>query len=149
VQDDAIRLNPDFDFIKEVKPLLEQSVQKRFLSQENVRKAGFGIIDAFNDAKDIPLNINSALKKVSQGSFTFKIAHDDLDRLGNSIDRASYKILLGLVLASVVIGMSLIVLTTQSILTIESLEIVIVVYVVAVIVSVYSVIQLIRERDKR
>jgi ubiquinone biosynthesis protein len=149
VQDDASRLDPEFDFVKEVKPILEQSVQKRFLSQENLRKAGFDIIDAFNDAKDLPFNVNSALKRVSQGSFTFKIAHDDLDRLGNSIDRASYKLLLGLVLASIVIGMSLIVLTAQSVLTFESLEIVIAVYVVAVIVSVYSVIQMIRERDKR
>ncbi len=149
VQDDANKLNPDFDFMREVKPLLSDSMRKRFLNQESIRKAGFDLIDAFNDAKDLPYNVNSALKKVSQGYFTFKIAHDDLDRLGNSIDRASYKVLLGLVLASIVIGMSLIVLTTQSLLTFESLQIVIGVYVVAVIVSVFSVVQMIRERDKR
>jgi ubiquinone biosynthesis protein len=149
VQDDASKLNPEFDFIKEIKPLLTESVEKRFFDQANIRKAGFDLIDALHEAKDLPNNVNSALKKVSQGSFTFKIAHDDLDRLGNSIDRASYKILLGLILAAIVIGMSLIILTTQSILTFESLQIVIAVYAVAVIVSIYSVIQLIRERDKR
>lgn len=107
------------------------------------------IIDALGDAGDLPNNINAALKRVSQGSFTFKNAHDDLDRLGNSINRASYKILLGLVMASIVIGRSLVVLATQSVLSIESFQITVVVYALAAFVGIYSVIQLIRERDKR
>ena len=107
------------------------------------------IIDALGDAEDLLNNINAALKRVSQGPFTFKIAHDDLDRLGNSINRASYKILLGLVMASIVIGRSLVVLATQSVLSIESFQIAVVVYALAAFVGIYSVIQLIRERDKR
>ncbi|MCX6649928.1 MAG: AarF/UbiB family protein [Candidatus Bathyarchaeota archaeon] len=149
VQEDAYRLYPEFDYIKEIKPLLGDTLRKRLLSQANIRKAGFDILDAFRDAKDLPSNINSALKRLSQGSFTFKIAHDDLDRLGNSIDRASYKILLGLVMASIVIGMSLVVLATQSVLSAESFQLTVAIYALAVFVGIFSVVQLIRERDKR
>ncbi len=149
VQDDGSKLYPDFDFLKEVKPLLAESLKRRLLSQANIRKAGFEIIEAFQDAKDLPNNVNMVLKRLSTGSFTFKIAHDDLDRLGNSIDRASYKILLGLVMASIVIGMSLVVLATQSVLTVESFQITVLVYAIAIFVGIFSVVQLIRERDKR
>jgi len=70
-------------------------------------------------------------------------------RLSNSIDRASYKILLGLVLASIVVGMSLVVLATQSVLTPESFQVTVIVYAVAIFVGIFSSVQLIRERDKR
>lgn len=110
---------------------------------------GYSILEAFQGVTDLPDSINEAFKRLSTGKITFKIAHDDLDRLGNSIDRASYKILLGLVLASIVIGMSLVVLATQNVLTAESFQLTIAVYAVAVFVGVFSVIQLIRERDKR
>ena len=103
----------------------------------------------FKDTRYMSNSINTALRRVSQGSFTFKIAHDDLDRLGNSLDRASYKILFGLVMASIVIGMSLVVLATQSVMTVESFQITVAVYTLAVFVGIYSVVQLIRERDKR
>jgi len=149
VQEDAYKLYPEFDYIKEIKPLLGDTLRNRLLSQANIRKAGFDILDAFKDAKNLPNSINSALRRLSQGSFTFKIAHDDLDRLGNSIDRASYKILLGLVMASIVIGMSLVVLATQSVMTAESFQLTVAVYAIAVVVGIYSLVQLIRERDKR
>jgi len=77
------------------------------------------------------------------------IVRDDLDRLGNSIDRAFYKILLGLVMASIVVGMSLVVLATQSVLTPESFQVTVIVYAVAIFVGIFSLVQLIRERDKR
>jgi len=149
VQDDGSKLYPEFDFLKEVKPLLAESLKRRLLSQSNIRKAGFDILEALQDAKDLPNNVNMVLKRLSAGNFTFKIAHDDLDRLGNSIDRASYKVLLGLVMASIVIGMSLVVLATQSVLTTESFQITLMIYAIAIFVGIFSVVQLIRERDKR
>ncbi|MGD0802449.1 MAG: AarF/UbiB family protein [Candidatus Bathyarchaeia archaeon] len=149
VQDDGSKLYPEFDFLTEVKPLLAESFNSRLLSQANIRKAGFDLLYAFQDAKDLPNNVNMAIKRLSTGSFTLKIAHDDLDRLGNSIDRASYKVLLGLVMASIVVGMSLVVLATQSMLTVESLQITVLVYAIAIFVGILSVVQLICERDKR
>lgn len=149
VQDDGNKLYPEFDFITEVKTILTDITRRRLLSQANLRKTGFSIIEAFQNAKDLPDSVNGALKRLSAGTFTFKIAHDDLDRLGNSIDRGSYKILLGLIMASIVIGISLVVIATQSVLTPSSFQITILVYGLAIFVGIFSVVQLIRERDKR
>jgi len=54
-----------------------------------------------------------------------------------------------LVMASIVVGMSLVVLATQSMLTVESLQITVLVYAIAIFVGILSVVQLICERDKR
>jgi ubiquinone biosynthesis protein len=149
VQEDAYKLYPEFDFVKEIKPILNESIRKRLLNQANVTKAGLDIFNAFNEAKDLPNNANMALKKLSQGTFTWKIAHDDLDRLGNSIDRASYKIMLGVLVAGIVIGMSLVVLATQNVLSTDSFQLTIAIYALAIFFGIFSVVQLIRARDKR
>ncbi|MCJ7635701.1 hypothetical protein MUP77_25330, partial [Candidatus Bathyarchaeota archaeon] len=100
------------------------------------------------DAKKLPNNINLVLQRLSAGSFMLRIAHDDLDRLGNIFDRAAYKLLLGLMIASIVVGMSLIVLATQNLFSTEALQIIVLFYVVAIFIGVFSVVQLIRSRDK-
>ncbi len=149
VQDDYNLIDPDFDFVSETKPILMDVMKKRLFSQATLQKSVYSILDAFQNATDLPENVNETFKRLSTGKVTMKIAHDDLDRIGNSIDRASYKILLGLLLASIVVGMSLIVIATQNILTTESFLLTIGVYAVVVLVGVFSVFQLIRQRDKR
>jgi hypothetical protein len=52
-------------------------------------------------------------------------------------------------MASIVVGMSLVVLATQSVLTTESFQITVIIYGTAIFVGIFSVVQLIRERDKR
>ncbi len=149
VQDDAIRLYPHFDFITEIKPLIAESFTKRVLNQANIRKAGLDFAEAIFEAKDIPNNINFALKKIAQGSFTWRIAHDDIDRLGSSIDRASYKIMLGMIIASIVVGTSLVVLATQEVLTLEGFQLTVAIYISAILIGLFVVLQIIRGRSKR
>ena len=147
VQEAGQKLYPEFNLMEEVKPVIFTSLKNRFLDQSNIRKAGLDLLESFSEIRDLPNNVNKALQSVSRGSFTLKVAHDDLDRLGNSIDRASYKILLGLVMASIVLGISLVILATQNVLTVESFQVTLVVYAVAIIVVIVTVIQLYRERD--
>ncbi|MCI0480619.1 MAG: hypothetical protein L0213_03405, partial [Candidatus Dadabacteria bacterium] len=145
----AMRLYPHFDFIAEIKPLIAESFTKRVLNQANIRKTGLDFAEAIFKAKEIPDNVNLALKKISQGSFTWRIAHDDIDRLGNSIDRASYKIMLGMIIASIVVGTSLVVLATQEVLTIEGFQLTIAIYISAILIGLFVVLQIIRGRSKR
>ena len=149
VQDDAMRLYPRFDFIAEIKPLIAESFTKRVLNQANIRKTGLDFAEAIFKAKEIPDNVNLALKKISQGSFTWRIAHDDIDRLGNSIDRASYKIMLGMIIASIVVGTSLVVLATQEVLTLEGFQLTVAIYIFAILIGIFVVLQIIRGRSKR
>ncbi len=144
VQDDVGKLNPDFDFFVEIKPLLTEYFAKRVFDQSTLRRTGIDFIQGFLDAKEVPGNVNLALKKLASGSFTWRIAHDDLDRLGSSIDRASYKLLLGMMVASIVLGMSLVIVTTRDILTPDWFQVIVAVYIVAILISIYAIVQIIR-----
>jgi ubiquinone biosynthesis protein len=149
VQDVCSKLYPEFVLIKEAKPLLEKSLKSRIVKEANIRHVGLTMVEEFEKIKELPKNANTVLKQLSKGYFILKIPDKDLEELERIADRTSYRILIGLVLSSIVMGMSFVVLAEQSVLAAESLQIAVIVYVVAVLILVVSTIQLMRARDKR
>jgi hypothetical protein len=95
---------------------------------------------------EIPGNINEAIKRLSTGNIRFRLAHDDIDRLGRRINRAAYRVLFGMVLASIMVGLSIMVLTMRGILSTEYLVAIIGIYIVSILVAMISVYQLLKNR---
>lgn len=143
VDGDGRLLVPDFDFVNESKPIIAEMAATRMLRGANIRKAAFTFLDTVKNTSDLPKNINDAFKTVSSGQFTLKIAHDDLDRLGKNIDHASYKTLLGMTLASVVIGLSLVVVSMRDVLSYDLFLSSVFAYLFSISVGIYSVYHLI------
>jgi ubiquinone biosynthesis protein len=146
MQDDGLRLYPEFNFMKETRPYLGDIMRRRVLSQETVRKTTLSLADAFQNLTEVPQSLNATLKMLSGGTVRFKIAHDDLDRLGSAIDRATYKLLLGIVVASIVVGLSLVVFATHDIVSADAFRLTLVGYGAAVIIGVYSLYRLVRQK---
>ncbi|KAF5030953.1 putative protein kinase UbiB [anaerobic digester metagenome] len=108
VMDVGTRLDPAFNFDQRVRPyLLEIAAQQR-LSPDNVTGAVRSIVDAAEGLLAIPGNVNETLKTLSEGTVTLELENHDLDRIVGVIDRTSDKIIVGLVVAAVVVGSSLI-----------------------------------------
>ena len=147
VQEICSKLDPGFVLLKEVKPLLETSLHGRIQKETNVRQVGLRMLERFDDIKELPNNVNMALKQLSKGNLVLKVPDDDFGRLERIADRTSYRILLGLVAASIVVGMSLVFLASQSVLTGESVQFAVLVYAVAVLIVVFSAVQLMRSRQ--
>jgi len=148
VQDICSKLNPEFVLLREVKPLLAKSFKRRVRKEVSIRQVGLSVLERFDDLKEFPNNVNMMVKQLSKGSFALKMSDDDVERFGRIADRTSYRILLGLVVSSIVIGMSLVVLATQSALAAEPIQITVLVYAIAVMLVVFSMVQLIRSQDK-
>jgi ubiquinone biosynthesis protein len=142
--DDILKLYPEFDFLLEVKPYLGEIVKDRILSQ--VKKTIFSLPDIMPGIVEIPRNINEATKRLSTGDIRLRLAHDDIDRLDRRIDRASYKVLLGLVLASILIGLSITVLTMKGTFSPQYLEAIIGVYTASILVAIISAYYLLKRR---
>ncbi len=142
--DDISKLYPEFDFLLEVKPYLGEIVKDRILSQ--VKKTIFSLPDIIPGIVEIPQNINEATKRLSTGNIRLRLAHDDIDRLSRRIDRASYKVLLGLVFASILIGLSITVLTMKSTFSPPYLEAIIGVYTASILVAITSAYYLLKHR---
>jgi ubiquinone biosynthesis protein len=142
--EDISKLNPEFDFLLEIKPYLGEIVKDRILSQ--AKKTIFSLPDIIPGIVEIPRNINEATKRLSTGDIRLRLAHDDIDRLDRRITRASYKVLLGLVLASILIGLSITVLTMKGTFTPQYLEAIIGVYTASILVVIVSVYYLLKRR---
>jgi ubiquinone biosynthesis protein len=146
MQDDGLLLYPEFNFMKETRPYLGEILTKRMLSQETVRKTTLGLTDALQNLAEIPQSINETMKMLSGGTVRFKVAHDDLDRIGGAIDRATYRLLIGIVVASIVVGLSLVVFATHDILSADVFRLTLVGYGAAVVIGIYSLYRLLRHR---
>ena len=146
MQDDGLLLYPEFNFMKETRPYLGEILTKRMLSQETVRKTTLGLTDALQNLTEIPQSINETMKMLSGGTVRFKVAHDDLDRIGGAIDRATYRLLIGIVVASIVVGLSLVVFATHDILSADVFRLTLVGYGAAVVIGIYSLYRLVRHR---
>lgn len=146
MQDDGLLLYPEFNFMKETRPYLGEILTKRMLSQETVRKTTLGLADALQSLAEVPQSINETMKMLSGGTVRFKVAHDDLDRIGGAIDRATYRLLIGIVVASMVVGLSLVVFATHDILSADVFRLTLVGYGAAVIIGIYSLYRLLRHR---
>ncbi|KQC03624.1 MAG: hypothetical protein APR53_04880 [Methanoculleus sp. SDB] len=114
VLDNTVLLDPAFNFPARVGPYLSDIVAERYFSTGKVRKAGRTILESAEQAMEIPATLNTAFKKISKGHFKVDFAGDDVMQLGKSISHASYVTLIGMIIASLVIGSSLVVLSTEA-----------------------------------
>jgi len=139
-------LYPGFDFVRESQPIITQMATDSIMDGANVRRTAFALVNTLQSTSELPRNINDAFKAVSRGNFSINIANDDIDRLGKSIDHAAYKGLLGMILASIVVGMSLVVVAMREVLSPSSFGLAVAAYLIAIAAGLYSVYHLIRNK---
>ncbi|MCK8519164.1 ABC1 kinase family protein [Methanoculleus sp. 7T] len=108
VMDIGTLLDPSFNFDQRIRPyLIEITAQQRF-SPENLANAVRSLAGAAEGLLAIPENVNETLKTLSEGTVTIELEDADLERIVRVIDRTSDKVVVGLVVAAIVVGSSLV-----------------------------------------
>lgn len=113
ILDIGIKLDPDFSFEKSAHPFLEHISDRMNLPDHLLRQASRSLIDATDGMFDLPRNVNRTLKKLATGTVTVEIVETDVRKLQQSLDRTSDKLLVGIITGSVVIGSSLVLLSSN------------------------------------
>lgn len=142
--DDISKLYPEFNFLVEVRPYLGDILRDSVLSQ--ARKTVNDLSGMQQEIFDFPQNLNEASKRISIGGFKFRFVQDDIYQFERRIDRAGYRILLGLVLASVLIGLSSMVFTMKNILSSQYLGAMIGVYIASILIAAISAFFMLKSR---
>ncbi len=106
VVDIGVKLNPEFNFISTVGPYLDEIVTDQLLSPERIERASR---KAASDVLGLPQALNKFLKGLVEGRLRVEMSDPGLRRVEQSIDRASDKLLLGMLAAAIIIGLSLVV----------------------------------------
>jgi ubiquinone biosynthesis protein len=104
-------LDPDLDVIEQAAPFIKR-IQ---LNRINPRRVGKDVVnsgtDLFHLLKDIPREVRAILKMARQGKVKMEFEHRGLEPMLASHDRISNRLSFAIVLASLVIGSGLIVLS--------------------------------------
>lgn len=109
VADVGKSLDPEFNFSAYVGPYMEQLSEKDYALRELGRRARQSAALALEGIFELPTNLNNILKRFSAGSIRFEVAEADLMRLQHIMDRGSDRVLVGLVIAALVVGSSIVI----------------------------------------
>lgn len=106
--DVAIHLDPKFNFNARVRPYMAEIMRDRYASQKFLRQIPSAMMNLTQGVVALPKAINNVITKVSKGQFRFEITSREISGLSTSIDASTDKLVMGLVIASMVIGSSLV-----------------------------------------
>jgi len=108
VFDVAILLDPKFNFNARVKPYMAEIIRDRYASEKFVKQIPMAMMNLTQGIVALPKAINTVVTKVSKGQFQFEITSKEISRLSTSIDASTDKVVMGLIIASMVVGSSLV-----------------------------------------
>ncbi len=106
--DIGIRLNPEFNIEEELSPYLVRVAKENTFSAANAKRASVTLLETMDAVFEMPRHLDLMLKRFSTGTMRLKLVDKNLREFGMSLDEASDKLMIGLVVGSLVIGSSLV-----------------------------------------
>ncbi len=105
-------LDPDFDMAGEALPLLRELLQARYAPAALLRRGVGSARELVTLLAGLPQDLSRLLRAARKGRLDIHIDLLNLKRVGNQLDRALSRLVVGIVIAALIIGSS-IVLTVQ------------------------------------
>jgi len=107
----GLLLDPNLELIKLAEPFMRKVKADRIRLNRIAEEAGFTTSEYLDLIRDLPDELRSILSQLRQGRMKLEFEHRGLSELRAVLDQVSNKISFAIVLASLVIGSSLIVLS--------------------------------------
>lgn len=102
------QLDPDFDIVTVGKPFLAKIISKRFSFDRLLKKGNIFIKDSIEVVEKLPQGLIDILRKLSEGKLKFIFENRELEKLISEINRSAKCTSLSVIIASLIIGSSLI-----------------------------------------
>jgi len=107
----VLKLDPDFNMIRHSKPFIAKMIKAQYSISKLVRESKKFSSEMLRLARSAPREIAEILQMMRQGTFKIEFEHQGLDNLIREIDRSSNRISFALVIAALIVGSSLVMLT--------------------------------------
>jgi ubiquinone biosynthesis protein len=101
-------LDPDFDMASEAMPLLEQALRKRYMPASLLKRGRWAVGEALALIADLPRDLSRLLRAARRGRLEIHIDITHLRRFGNQLDSAANRLVIGIVVAALIIGSSIV-----------------------------------------
>jgi ubiquinone biosynthesis protein len=101
-------LDPDFDMAGEAMPLLEQALRARYAPTAILQRGWRGVSEALSLVAGLPQDVSRLLRAARRGRLEIHIDVTHLKRVGNQLDSAANRLVVGIVIAALIIGSSIV-----------------------------------------
>ncbi len=138
------QLDPDLNAIEEAKPMVTTILKERWDPRRFVTDS-FGTARQLSQTmKDVPEQLHQILEELRQGKLRIEFEHVHLEKLIGMMDTASNRMTAGLVLASLIIGSSIIMHTDKGPVFMEFPLLGVIGYVAAGIIGFWLLLSIFR-----
>jgi ubiquinone biosynthesis protein len=101
-------LDPKFDMVAEAKPYIESLMYRRFDPRRQAREL-INLFDRFRTTiKMLPSDLEEIVQKLKKGKMLVQLHHEGLNKFILEMDRASNRLTFGMIIASLIVGSSLV-----------------------------------------
>jgi len=101
-------LDPEFDMAGEAMPMLERLVRSRYAPKAIAKRGWIAVRDAVRLIAGLPQDLARLLRAARRGRLEVHIDVVNLQRVANQLDRAINRLVLGVVIAALIIGSSIV-----------------------------------------
>ncbi|WP_043290695.1 hypothetical protein [Pseudoxanthomonas spadix] len=101
-------LDPDFDMAGEAMPLLEQALRARHAPSVLLQRGWRGVSEALSLVAGLPQDLSRLLRAARRGRLEIHIDVTHLKRVGNQLDSAADRRVIGIVVAALIVGSSIV-----------------------------------------
>lgn len=108
-------LDPNLDMVPIVQPYVEKMIKKRYAPRQLFRDFQHNARVLMRLGHQVPRDVSTLLQQLRQGKLKFSIHHEHLDDLAATIDRASSRNTVGIIVAALIVGSSMLITVESSI----------------------------------
>ena len=102
------QLDPGFHMIDHVTPFVERVIQQRYTPQALLARGRKSVRETLEVLADVPRDLRHLLRDMRRGRVKVDLDLKRLDQFGYQLDRASNRLTMGILTASLVVGSSII-----------------------------------------
>jgi ubiquinone biosynthesis protein len=101
-------LDPGFEMAGQALPVLERAMRERLAPQAVLRRGWRGAADLLSLVSGLPQDLSRLLRAARRGRLEIHIDVPHLERVGNQLDRAASRLAVGIVVAALIVGSSIV-----------------------------------------
>jgi ubiquinone biosynthesis protein len=102
------QLDPDFDMVTEFTPFLRRALTARYTPDALVKRGWQAILGGIEILTELPQDLHHLLRSARSGRIQVHVDVTRLQHFGNQLDRATSRLTMGVVIAALIIGSSIV-----------------------------------------
>ncbi len=102
------QMDPEFRMVEHLTPFVRRLIFDRYKPKALAKRAERGLGDALSLVSDLPRDLVRLVKEVRRGKFKIELDLKRLDHFGHQLDRSSNRLTLGVLIAALIVGSSIV-----------------------------------------